>query len=280
MSTVDTSHLLEKAEKYSVWASYTKGILLKNNCVGAILETQPEITVDTIKNGPIASGFDARSLTISILIKELRDEKNQRKLESIKAMSIIHGLVAKCHYSLIDNKNAAEMWKILKDRFQDVTPMNISDIILKVSSKRMIDFETASQYCAEYEAALNNVKGLIDDEAKVDVYTVEFMLQGMMLGNASEQYSPLVAQLRRDWTHETTNLSETMKAIVAYSANTKNYNTLRTGTSTIRGKAPPNACTFPECVERKRTRHWPDLCWQKYPHLTSRIPNFNNRGIR
>ena len=100
-----------------------------------------------------------------------------------KAIGIIHGLVAECHYSLIDNKNAAEMWKILKDRFQDIAPMSISDIILKVSSKKMTDFETTSLYCAYYESALNKIKGMLDDKAKVDVHTVEFMLKGMMLGN-------------------------------------------------------------------------------------------------
>ena len=118
-----------------------------------------------------------------------------------KAIGIIHGLVAECHYSLIENKNAAEMWKILKDRFQDIAPMSISNIILKVSFKKMTDFENTSLYCAEYESALIKIKGMLDDKAKVDVHTVEFMLQGMMLGNTTDVYSPLIAQHRRDWTH-------------------------------------------------------------------------------
>ena len=67
---------------------------------------------------------------------------------------------------------------------------------------------------------------MLDDKAKVDVHTVEFMLQGMMLGNTTDVYSPLIAQLRRDWTHETTNLSEAMKTIVAYSVNMKNTKAL------------------------------------------------------
>ena len=179
----------------------------------------------------------------------------------------ISRIVAECHYSLIDNKNAAEMWKILKDRFQDIAPMSISDIIRKVSSKKMTDFETTSLYCAEYESALNKIKEMLDDKAKVDVHTVEFMLQGMMLGNTTDVYSPLIAQLRRDWTHETTNLSEAMKTIVAYSVNMKNTNALHISTPDSRGRAPLGTCTFSECVERKNTRHWPDTCWQKFPQL-------------
>ena len=73
MPIIDTSHLLEKAERYSAWASYTKGILLKNNCEGAILESQSEITAETIKEGLIQAGFDAKGLSVSILVKELRD---------------------------------------------------------------------------------------------------------------------------------------------------------------------------------------------------------------
>ena len=267
MSIIDTSHLLEKAERYSAWASYTKGILLKNNCEGAILENQSEITAETIKEGLIQACFDAKGLSVSILVKELRDEKNRQKAEMTKAIGIIHGLVAECHYSLIDNKNAAEIWKILKDRFQDIAPMSISDIILKVSSKKMTDFETTSLYCAEYESALNKIKGMLDDKAKVDVHTVEFMLQGMMLGNTTDVYSPLIAQLRRDWTHETTNLSEAMKTIVAYSVNMKNTKALHISTPDSRGRAPFGTCAFSECVERKNTRHWPDNCWQKFPQL-------------
>ena len=76
--------------------------------------------------------------------------------------------------------------------------MNISDIILKISFKRMIEFESASQYCVEYEAALNNVKDMLGDKIKVNVHIVKFILQEMMLDNTSEQYFSLVAQLRRD----------------------------------------------------------------------------------
>ena len=54
--------------------------------------------------------------------------------------------------------------------------MNISDIILKISFKRIIEFESANQYCVEYEVALNNVKDMLDDKIKVNVHIVKFML--------------------------------------------------------------------------------------------------------
>ena len=70
--------------------------------------------------------------------------------------------------------------------------MSTSDIILKVDFKRIIDFETANQYCVEYEVALNNVKRMLDVENKMNVYIVKFMLQKMTLNNVSKQYSLLV----------------------------------------------------------------------------------------
>ena len=97
-----------------------------------------------------------------------------------KAIGIIHGLIAPCHFNLINNKIAAEMWATLKTRFQDVAPMSITDVILRVSAKRMRDFETVGQYCAEYDGAFNQIKGMLVDGAKVNIASIEFVLQGML----------------------------------------------------------------------------------------------------
>ena len=264
-SSTEKPHFLENSEHYSAWASYTRGILLKNNCDTAILETQPEISLDSIRESLIVSGFTPASLTTSILVKELRDDKNRQKTEMTKAIGIIHGLVASCHYNLINNKTAAEMWAILKNRFQDVAPMSITDVILRVSTKKMRDFDTVSQYCSEYDGAFNQIKGMLIEEVKVNVDSIEFVLQGMLLGNCTDKYDPLIAQLRRDWTHDTTNLSETTKILIAYARNLT-VKAFHTGASN-RGRAPIGSCTVPECVNRNRTRHWPDECFQKFPHL-------------
>ena len=145
--------------------------------------------------------------------------------------------------------------------------MNISDIILKISFKRIIEFESANQYCVEYEVALNNVKDMLNDKIKVNVHIVKFMLQKMMLNNISEQYFSLVAQLRRDWTHQITNLSKTMKIIVAYFVNTQNVKTLRINIRIIKKKFLLDAYIFFKYVETQRIRHWFDIYWQKFSHL-------------
>ena len=46
--------------------------------------------------------------------------------------------------------------------------MSITDVILRVSAKRMRDFETVGQYCAEYDGAFNQIKGMLVDGAKYD----------------------------------------------------------------------------------------------------------------
>ena len=147
--------------------------------------------------------------------------------------------------------------------------MSITDVILRVSAKRMRDFETVGQYCAEYDGAFNQIKGMLVDGAKVNIASIEFVLQGMLLGNTTDKYDPLIAQLRRDWTHDTTSLSETTKTLVAYAGNNTDVKALHTSTSTSsnRGRAPIGSCTVPECVARNRTRHWPNECFQKFPHL-------------
>ena len=262
-SSTEKPHLPENSELYSAWASYTRGILLKNNCDTAILEIQPEISLNSIRESLIVSGFTPASLTTRILVKELRDDKNRQKTEMTKAIGIIHGLVAPCHYNLIYNKTAAEMWAILKNRFQDVAPMSITDVILRVSTKKMRDFDTVIQYCSEYDDAFNQIKGMLIEEIKVNVDSIEFVLQGMLLGNCTDKYDPLIAQLRRDWTHDTTNLSETTKILIAYARNltVKAFHT----SASNRGRAPIGSCTVPECVNRNRTRHWPDECFRNSP---------------
>ena len=147
--------------------------------------------------------------------------------------------------------------------------MSITDVILRVSAKRMRDFETVGQYCAEYDGAFNQIKGMLVDGAKVNIASIEFVLQGMLLGNTTDKYDPLIAQLRRDWTHDTTSLSETTKTLIAYAGNNTDVKALHTITSTSsnRGRAPIGSCTVPECVATNRTRHWPNECFQKFPHL-------------
>ena len=265
ISSTEKSYLLEKAEHYSAWVSYNRGVLLKNNCDTATLETQPDVTLDSIRQSLIDSGITQASLTTSILVKELRDDMNRQKTAMTKAIGIIHGLVAPCHFNLINNKTAAEMWATLKTRFQDVAPMSIMDVILRVSAKRMRGFETVGQYCAEYDGAFNQIKGMLVDGAKVNIASIEFVLQGMLLGNTTDMYDPLIAQLRRDWTHDTTSLSETTKTLIAYAGNNTDVKALHTSTSTSsnRGRAPIGSCTVPECVARNRTRHWPNECFSE-----------------
>ena len=76
--------------------------------------------------------------------------------------------------------------------------MSITDVILRVSTKNMRDFDTVSQYCSEYDGAFNQIKGMLIEEVKVNVDSIEFVLQGMLLGNCTDKYDPLIAQLRRD----------------------------------------------------------------------------------
>ena len=47
--------------------------------------------------------------------------------------------------------------------------MSITDVILRVSAKRMRDFETVGQYSAEYDGAFNQIKGMLVDGAKVNI---------------------------------------------------------------------------------------------------------------
>ena len=47
--------------------------------------------------------------------------------------------------------------------------MSITDVILRVSTKKMRDFDRVSQYCSEYDGAFNQIKSMLIEEVKVNV---------------------------------------------------------------------------------------------------------------
>ena len=55
--------------------------------------------------------------------------------------------------------------RTLRTKFQDIALMSITDILYDMSFKRMTEHESAVKYCAEYENALNFIKGMIEENS-------------------------------------------------------------------------------------------------------------------
>ena len=269
----NSDYLLEKAEDYPKWALHTVGLLRQKNCDEAI-EFLPDITVDSFKRGLISDGFDVKDLSPSILVKTITDQKTKREERLTRAAGIIQNQVAERHSHLVAGREARDMWIILRERFQDLSPMSTTDILHQLSKRTMTEFSDASQYCAVYEAALDKISGMITSKSKINVESAETIIQGFMLANVSESYAPLIAQYRRDWTEGTVDLTGASKAIANYSGTMKEKpKVLYSSNSSFQGKkrtrpTVDRPCTTPECVSAGRQQyHTTERCYTAHPEL-------------
>lgn len=169
------------------------------------------------------------------------------------------------------------MWEALREQFEDISPMGVTDTLLQISRKKMSDFTSASQYCSAYEKAMNKAIGMLRDESEWSSKGIEALVQGYMMANAGETYAPLISQLRRDWKIGTGNFREVTKAIVTYVTSEK-PKALHTKQKFRRSnQSPIQTCTTPECIAKGRGFHLPEQCWIKHPELR---PKFQLKDMK
>lgn len=268
MSNQKDLHLLEKSEGYPQWTIYTLGLLRQKHCANAIRPPVP-ITVGTVREELVQSGFTLAQLTTPTMVKSVQERLDRQKVEFSKAAGIIVNQVAERHQHLVVDKEPHEMWQILKDKFQDVSPLSLTNTLLQMSKKKMSDYRNADQYCSEYEKTLNEIIGMLRDDSLIDAKGIEVIVQGFMMTNTGDLYGPLVAQFRRDWKNGEVNFAETSKAIVSYTVtNSEKAKTLSVKQAPKLYQTPRlQTCTTPECIARGRGFHTPDRCWVKHPEL-------------
>lgn len=108
--------ILQNAEDYPTWKSYTISRLQQQSCDWAITG-RPQPTLDSVRAGLIEDGFDAADLRTNMLVSALRDEKKDHLIALTKSAGIIKELVDKNLHPLLNGKTAQEMWAILEARF-------------------------------------------------------------------------------------------------------------------------------------------------------------------
>lgn len=261
MSNQKDTHILEKSEDYPQWTIYTLGLLMQKDCAGAVQPLVP-VTVNAVRAELVESGFTAGQFTVSMLVKNVQDRMDKQKIELSKAASIIVTQVAERHQHLIIGKDPHEMWTILKERFQDISPMSLTDALLQVSKKKMTDYPSADKYCSAYEKVLNGTIGMLRDNSQLDAKGIEVIVQGYMMANTGETYAPLIAQLRKDWKNGTVDFAGTSKAITTYFVTPDKPKALQVKRQSQRAnqtKTP--SCTTLECITGGRADyHTPDQC--------------------
>ena len=247
---------LQGIEDYLRWAQHAEAKLQSQNCQIAISPTEEPITRDTAIAHFLSVGYDRDSIRTATTMEWVEKKLNKREEQNTKAIGILKKLIKTKNQQAIEGKSARKIWITLKAKFKDVSPMNQVDLVRKACLIHMSNFTNASSYCHAYEAALDQICGMLQLDSVLNRLAVEAILQRSMLANVSEKYKLLVAQLRESWTSINIDLSKTCLSIERYDfatngnpldANTSNK-TLLTSTVTHRSQAPKGSCDFEECV--------------------------------
>lgn len=101
-------------------------------------------------------------MKFSILVLTLRDKKKDHLTVLIKSASLIQKLVDKSFHFFLNNKIVTEMWIILKDRFQHISPMSIICIFFDSCNMKFLDNKDVINYTSYYQIALDKILSLIN----------------------------------------------------------------------------------------------------------------------
>lgn len=210
--------LLQGIEDYPRWAQHAEAELQSQNCYYAISSTaKAVINSDAATQHLMSLGILMTSITPTMIVQWIEKKSSKKEEQESKAIGILKKLVGAKNKQIIEGKSASEIWKTLKDKFKDVSPMSQVEIIRKASLMRMSDFgDNASLYCNAYQAALDQVCGMLQTDSVIDRKAAEALLQGFMLANVTETYKPLIANLRESWTSTNTDLLKASLSIERY----------------------------------------------------------------
>ena len=274
--------ILENAEDYPKWRSYTISALQEKNCDWTITG-RPEPTRDTISANLLSLGFSANDLNAEALYTALSAEIKEHRAAIKKGEGIIRKLVAYKHHPILEGKTAKEMWEALKERFQHVSPISTPRKILETAKIKLSDCKDIHEYTSAYQAAYDHICSLTTANSDLTTKGAGMILQAALLLNMGKEYAGIVSTIESEWKNGTTDLERTILRLVKYEAIRKGNATaiaelskatllLSSSNSSQSGglRAPIGTCTNPECIEEGITSHFTDHCFLKHPELRPR----------
>lgn len=165
-------------------------------------------TSESVRITLIEEGFAPADLSPSTLVSALRDEKKDHLIALTKSAGLIKELVDKSLHPLLNNKTAAEMWTILKNTFQHISPMSVTWIFSDTCSVKLSDCIDIIDYTSRYQTAFDKILSLINGDSWMSKKTIEMTLQGNLLRHLGKDCSALVSAIETAWKEETTDLSD------------------------------------------------------------------------
>ena len=229
--------------------------------------------------------FRQNELRANTLVTALLSEEREYRSATSKAEGVIQKLVADIHHPILEGKSPQEMWRILEERFQHISPMSVTRSLYEASNLKMSDCKGVIEFTSSYQTAFDKIASLLKAESNLTLKGTEMLLQGTMLMNIGEEYSSLVSAIETAWTDKTTNLSDTILRIIRHSEIMKGNAKDRVLVTGIH-RAPKGTCTNQECIDKGLTTHYTDRCWVKHPELRAKYtlrqmrPKGSNRNLK
>ena len=261
--------ILRNAEDYPTWKTYTISRLQQHNCQWAIVG-RPQPNLESVRTTLIEDGFAAEDLRPSMLASALREEKKDFLAALSKSAGLIKELVDKSLHPLLSEKSAAEMWTILENRFQHISPMSVTRIFLDACAVKLSDCNDVIDYTSRYQIAFDKLLSLLNTESWMSKKTIEMTLQGSLLRHLGRDYAALVSAIETNWKDETTDLADTILRVIRHAEINKGNNKDNADVKVLAAnihQAPKRTYTTKKCVEKEVITHYTNRCWVLYPEL-------------
>ena len=148
--------ILQNYQDYPDWKLYAFNKLQQQSCNWAITN-KPEPTLESVRAALIKETFTLEDLKPATLVIALRNEKKDYHVGLTKSAGLIKELGDKSFQSLLNNKNAAEMWTFLETRFQHILPMSVTRIFSEAYNVKLSDCKDVMDYTSRYQVAFDKI---------------------------------------------------------------------------------------------------------------------------
>ena len=137
--------ILRNTEDYPTWKPYAMSRLQHQNCAWA-LTGKPQPNLESVRVTLIEDGFATVDLRSFTFVGALRDEKKDHFIALTKSAGLIQEMVDKSLHPLLDDKTAAEMWTLLENRFQHISPMSVTRTFANALNTKLSDCKDVVEY--------------------------------------------------------------------------------------------------------------------------------------
>lgn len=122
---------------------------------------RPKLTKKSVEEGAEAMGFDMETFTTQALYTSLTTKIKKHQAALKKAESIIKNEVVHKHQAQLEGKTAKKMWEGLKTKFQHISPMTISRLLLDTTRIQLSECSNMHKYGSKYQEVYDAICNII-----------------------------------------------------------------------------------------------------------------------